>query len=185
MNYVARSSLNMLFWVWLKWFRWLPEPNHECCAKSLQSCLTLCDPTDCSPPGSSVHGDSPGKNTGVGCHFLLQGIFPTQGSNPGLPHCRQILHHWAPRDRFEFWRLQNADFRVLSALQGALVLREVVVQGVACLPGNTPLFHCTASPERNKVTGEAENGKKVGVTGTDRTSRERRAQFCWRAALFT
>ena len=40
---------------------------------------------DCSMPGSSVHGDSPGKNTGVGCHFLLQGIFPTQGSNPGLP----------------------------------------------------------------------------------------------------
>ena len=41
-----------------------------------QSCLTLCDPMDCSPPGSSVHGDSPGKNTGVGCHALLQGIFP-------------------------------------------------------------------------------------------------------------
>ena len=35
--------------------------------------------------------DSPGKNTGVGCHFLLQGIFPTQGSNPGLLHCRQML----------------------------------------------------------------------------------------------
>ena len=33
-----------------------------------------------------------GKNTGVGCHFLLQGIFPTQGSNPGLPRCGQTLH---------------------------------------------------------------------------------------------
>ena len=44
----------------------------------------LCDPMDCSPAGSSVHGDSPGKNTGVGCHFLLQGIFLTQGSNLGL-----------------------------------------------------------------------------------------------------
>ena len=54
---------------------------------------TLCDPMDCSPPGSSVHGDSPDKNTGVGCYALLQGIFPTQGSNPGLPHCRQILYH--------------------------------------------------------------------------------------------
>ena len=42
---------------------------------------------DYSLPGSSVHGYSPGKNTGVGCHTLLQGIFPTQGSNPGLPHC--------------------------------------------------------------------------------------------------
>ena len=36
--------------------------------------------------------DIPGKNTGVGCHFLLQRIFPTQGSNPGLPHCRQMLY---------------------------------------------------------------------------------------------
>ena len=38
-----------------------------------ESCQTLCNPMDCSPPGSSVHGDSPGKNTGVGCHSLLQG----------------------------------------------------------------------------------------------------------------
>ena len=58
-----------------------------------QSCPTLCDPMDCSPPGSSVHGDSPGKSAGVGCHVLLQGIFPTQGSNPGLPHCGQILYY--------------------------------------------------------------------------------------------
>ena len=37
--------------------------------------------------------DFPGKNTGVVCHFLCQGIFPAQGSNPGLPNCRQTLHH--------------------------------------------------------------------------------------------
>ena len=47
-----------------------------------QLCPTLCDPMDCGPPGSS--GDSPGKNTGVGCHAFLQGIFPTQGSNSSL-----------------------------------------------------------------------------------------------------
>ena len=46
-----------------------------------------------SLPGSSVYGDSPGKNTGGGCHSLFQGIFPTQGSNLGLLHCRQILYH--------------------------------------------------------------------------------------------
>ena len=57
-----------------------------------QSCLTLCNPMECGLPGSSVHEDSPGKNTGVGCHFLLQEIFPTQGSNPGLLHCRQMLY---------------------------------------------------------------------------------------------
>ena len=47
---------------------------------------------DCSLPGFSVHADSPGKNTGVGCPALLQGIFPTQKSNPGLLHCRWILY---------------------------------------------------------------------------------------------
>ena len=46
---------------------------------------------DCSPPGSSVHGDGPSKNTGVVCHALLQGIFPIQESNGGLLHCRRIL----------------------------------------------------------------------------------------------
>ena len=61
-----------------------------------QLCLTLCDPVDCSPPGFCVRGDSPGKNTGVGSHSLLQGIFPTQGLKPGLPfllHCKWILYH--------------------------------------------------------------------------------------------
>ena len=57
-----------------------------------QLCLTLCDPLDYSPSGSSVHGDSPGKNTGVGCHALLPWNFPTWESNPGLPHCRWILY---------------------------------------------------------------------------------------------
>ena len=47
-----------------------------------QSCPTLCNPMDYSLPGFSVHGDFPDKNTGVGCYFLHQGIFPTQGSNP-------------------------------------------------------------------------------------------------------
>ena len=60
-----------------------------------QSCLTFCDPVDCTSPSSSVYGNSPGKNTGVGCHALLQGIFQTQGSNPGLLHCRQILYHFS------------------------------------------------------------------------------------------
>ena len=64
-------------------------------------CLTLWDPMDCSLPGSSVHGDSAGKNSGVGCHALLHGIFPTQGSNPGLPHSMRVLyllsHQGSPR----------------------------------------------------------------------------------------
>ena len=68
----------------------------------VQSCLTLCDSMDCSPSGSSVHRIFPGRNAGVGCHFLLQGTFPTRGwnlrlhgwqeaslplSQPGSPEC--------------------------------------------------------------------------------------------------
>ena len=58
-----------------------------------QSCPTLCDPMDGSPPGSLCPWDSPGKNTGVGSHSLRQGIFPVQELNLGLLHCKQILYH--------------------------------------------------------------------------------------------
>ena len=53
--------------------------------------VMLCDPMDCSPPGCPWN--SPAKNTGVGCHSLLRGIFPTQGLNLHLLHCRGILYH--------------------------------------------------------------------------------------------
>ena len=67
----------------------------SCYAMLSQSCPTLCGPMDCSPPGSSVPGDSPGQNTGVGCHFFLQGVFPTQRLNLHflcLLHCKRILY---------------------------------------------------------------------------------------------
>ena len=81
------KGLNSFMSCMWEWF-------HKCVCVCVcaQSCPTLCNPMDCNPPGSSVHGDSPGQNTGMGCHDLFQGIFPTQGSNSGLPHCRQILY---------------------------------------------------------------------------------------------
>ena len=58
-----------------------------------QSCPTLCDPwTAVHQGGLLCPWVFPGKDTGMGCHFLLQGIFPTQGSNLGLLHCREILY---------------------------------------------------------------------------------------------
>ena len=70
------------------------------CWLVVQSCLTLCDfmsdslrPHVLQPTRLFCPQDSLGKNTGMGCHSLLQGIFPTQGSNPGLLHCRQTLYH--------------------------------------------------------------------------------------------
>ena len=77
----------------------LPRPDsNEVKVLVTQSCLTLGDPMDCSLPGSSVHGDSPGKNAGLGCHAVLQGIFPLQGLNPGLLHCKQILYHLSQQE---------------------------------------------------------------------------------------
>ena len=57
-----------------------------------QLCLTLCDPMDCGPPGSSVDEIFQARNTRVDCHFLLQGNFSTQGLNPGLPRCKRMLY---------------------------------------------------------------------------------------------
>ena len=73
-----------------------PSPFH---VKVLvaQSCPTLCNPTDNSLPGSSAKGFSR-QEYWSGSHTLLQGIFPTQGLNPGLPHCRQILYHLSYRE---------------------------------------------------------------------------------------
>ena len=68
------------------WYLWYLSFTYKvnglvtlCCSHSVVS--DSCDPRDCSPPGSYVHGIFPGKNTEVGCHLLLQGTFPTQGLN--------------------------------------------------------------------------------------------------------
>ena len=67
--------------------------HHHVLCLVTKLCLTLWDPKNCSPPGSSIHGDYPGKSTGVGWNALLQGIVSTQGLNPGFFHCRWILYH--------------------------------------------------------------------------------------------
>ena len=91
----------IFFFFFFKNTQWQVSTTMLCLVTQL--CLTLCNPMDYSLPGSSVHGDSPGKNAGVGCHALLQGIFPTQGLNPGLWHCRQILYHLRPRGNSLDW----------------------------------------------------------------------------------
>ena len=58
---------------------------------------------DCSPPGLSVHGDSPGKNTGGGCHALLLRIFPAQGFNPGLLHAGVFFAISVTREAQQYW----------------------------------------------------------------------------------
>ena len=73
------------------------------CVLVAQSSPTLCDLIGGGLPGFSFHGilqfqNSPGKNTGVDCHCLLQRNLPTQGSNPGVLHCRQFLYRLSYRE---------------------------------------------------------------------------------------
>ena len=72
---------------------------YSCCL-FMKLCLILCDSFDCRLPGSSVHGIFPGKNTGVGCHFLIHRLFPTKGSNLCLLHWQveslPLIHQGSP-----------------------------------------------------------------------------------------
>ena len=83
-------------------YTYMCKYTRKCVCSITQSYVTLCDPTDCSPTSLLCSWDSPGKNTGVGCPALLQGIFPTQGlkadsfttESRGKPH----LYTWASQD---------------------------------------------------------------------------------------
>ena len=128
---------------WLNLYNILPNDVPDCCVVSFsfstfsktqmwlclvaQSCPSLCNPIGCSPSGSSVRGDSPVKNTGLGCHVLLQGIFPTQGLKPGLPHCRRILYQLSHKGS-----LRILGWGSLSLLQGIFLTQEL----------NQHLQHC-------------------------------------------
>ena len=93
-------------------------------------CLVLSDSLQThglSLPGSSVHEDSPGKNTGGGCHALLQGTFPTQGSNPGLPTLQADSLPSEPPGK-----PKNTGVGSLSLLQGNFPNQEL----------NRGLLHC-------------------------------------------
>ena len=82
-----------------------------------QLCLTLCDPMDCILPSISVHGASSGKNTGVAGHAFLQGIFPTQGFNLSLLHCRWILYHLSHQGSPYCWiRFANVLLRMFASM---------------------------------------------------------------------
>ena len=83
---------------------------------------------NCGLPSPSVHGDSPGKNIWMDCPALLQGIFPTQGSNPGLLHCRQILYHLSNQGS----KRKNSGVGNHSLLQGIFLIQE----------SNWGLLHC-------------------------------------------
>ena len=100
----GKGSLPILF---LHNLEAIPEILTEGNLIVAQSCLTLCDPMDSSPPGSSVNGILQANHTGVGCHSL-SGIFPTQGSNPDLLHCRKILYNTKSKKHFIIFLFMTA-----------------------------------------------------------------------------
>ena len=91
--------------------------NQVCYCLVAKSVPTLCNPLDCSLPGSSIRGTFPSKNTGVGCHLPFQGIFPTRDrTHVFWVSCtgRQILYHWPTGEApFSFrWGHERAGFMV-------------------------------------------------------------------------
>ena len=99
-----------------------------CVCLVAQLCPILCNPMDYSPPGSSVHGDSPGKNIGTGCHALLQGIFPTQGSNPGLPRIFWNREYNRIKGYFCLHRNNNAVKNSISTSNLLLILSGFTIE---------------------------------------------------------
>ena len=125
-----------------------------CCCAMLSRSVTADSlrPHGLEPAGSSVHGDSLGKNTEVGCHALLQGIFLTQGWDRGLPHCRWILHHLSHQGsptalvwtRIIHFSAGCNEHRLLSHACGGVRVGRFHTH--FCL---LPLFSCT-SPEGSR-----------------------------------
>ena len=104
-----------------------------------QSCLNLCNAMDCNPPGSSVRGDSPGQNTGVGYHALLQEICPTQGTHPGVLHCRRILYQLRHQGTLS-WK---SSVQFSSVTQSCLTLCNPMNRSMPGLPVHHQLLEFT------------------------------------------
>ena len=83
-----------------------------------QSCPTLCNPVDCSPPGSSIHEDSPGQNTELGSLSLLQGIFPTPGIEPLSPALQADSYHLSHQGSQYKVKKQKKHVRIISQRRG-------------------------------------------------------------------
>ena len=119
---IAYSFIISLFWYKI----FITKHGYSCKSKQeskwiAQPCPTLCNLMDCSLPGSSIHGIFLGKNIGVGCHSLLQGLFLTQGSNLCLPHCLQTLYHLSHQGSPQtlgssgIWTQRQHKFRICSS----------------------------------------------------------------------
>ena len=112
-----------------------------------QSCLPLCDPMDCSPPGSSVHGILQARILEWVSPSLLQGIFLTQESNPGLPHCRHILYHLS-HQRYVYMYNSITLLYTWNSVQFSLsVLWDTVTPWTAALQASLSITNSRSPPK--------------------------------------
>ena len=140
----------------------------------LQLCPTLCDPMNCTPPDSSVHGDSPSKNIGVAHHALLQKIFPTQGSK------LRLLCLLCSPPLVKIWRPDcSPGSKRLTLLSGEFLDRRLTL---ICGPAVAPTV---SGPMASPVLNEIRDGKPLrNVARTAPQSRtwlcEGETVLCWR-----
>ena len=103
----------------------------------LLSRVQLLRPHGLQPTRLLCPWDFPGKDTGVGCHFLLQGIFPTQELNPGVLHCRQILYQLSYKGSpTSMWSNWNSGI-LLTTLKNYMVVSYKVKQASTLWPSNS------------------------------------------------
>ena len=149
---------------------------------TLKECLTLLDPVDYSLPRILCPWNFPGKNTGVGCHFLPQGIFLTQGSNPSLLH----LLHWQV---YSFTteppgKLFKSQGRLKSHWVAEKCSSHVPVCKVILPPSLKWGKHFSSS----SVTGWSQTLHRTGPRHTCSNQCKERLQLyvttCWRGKLF-
>ena len=109
------------------------NPRLCCVVLSCSVCPTLGDPMNWGVPSSCVREDSPGKNAGVGCSALLQGIFPTLESNPGLPCCRWIFNPMIINPLKKFFSFSLLIFQVhfLQITCSCILLLYIVGQSLS------------------------------------------------------
>ena len=115
---------------------WIPQRNHWCAGSVTQSCLTLCDPHVLYPTSLLCPWDSPGKNTGVGCYFLLQGIFPIQRLNP---HILDLLH----------WQADSLSSEPPGNPKESLGTIMNSINSISCIFQQSFLRYCHVSSEKH------------------------------------
>ena len=130
-------------------------------------------PALCWPHGLYCPGNSPGQNTGAGSFSLLHGIFPNQGSNPGLPHCRQILYQLSHKESprilewvaypFSSGSLQPRNQTGVSCIAGGF-FTNWAIRDEYLLPENKFTHIPSPALQQNQPTGTgSSNSKCLGL----------------------